>query len=225
MICGAQDSIYIGNIGLNTENLQMIPYEGYKGVCSRVGSAVVRKYAGKEAVGLRVCFGSYVITDIHTFLSADPDPEKPETDLASTTLMYTMSGWSDVFFDAPYTLEGTEGDVYMGYYFTCPDTEENPAAEEYPVVFGSGKITYGLLIYDYSEDYKQWGWFDYSSMGTLAVQLILCDKVADTIEYVSLDTPQCDNDGPVYDLSGRRVGKQNTRPGLYIRNGRKVVCK
>lgn len=227
LLCGAQDTVYIGNVGIGSTNLHKIPYDGYKGVCSRIGGTVVKKYAGKEAVGVRVCFGSYVITDIHAFLSADPDPEQPQTDLASTTLEHTFMDWCDVFFDTPYTLMGTEGDVYMGYYFTCPDTEEYPAANEYPVVFGSGKITHGLLIYDYYEQYQVWGWGDYSDMGILAIQLILRDKVADKVEYVQVDTPHAPSQ-PLFDLTGRKVANSKAvngklPRGLYIQNGRKYV--
>jgi hypothetical protein len=30
---------------------------------------------------------------------------------------------------------------------------------------------------------------------------------------------------PVYDLNGRRVNENNLKPGIYVKNGKKVIIK
>ncbi|MCR5180037.1 MAG: hypothetical protein K6C30_02310 [Bacteroidaceae bacterium] len=157
-------SLYVGKV-TDTDNLSSIPYDNYLGVCSSVSSSLIQKYAGSEIIGLRIALGSSAVSDFRAFLSADPDPSASANDLASVSATAVSEDWNDLLFAQPYTLKGTEKELYVGYYFSCASTSERP------VLVGSSQSAYGLLVYE-SGSYGA-GWYDYSSTGDLAVQLIL----------------------------------------------------
>lgn len=200
----------MGKVNDNS-TLVSIPYDGYKGVCTSVTSTHIRKYAGREVIGLRVAFGTYDIEDLHLFLSSDPDPSKPANDLASAEPTEVTDGWSDILFDTSYTLTGTETELYAGYFFSCTSTELRP------VILGSNTSKYGLLVWTTGQ-YGA-GWYDYSDSGNLAVQLIL-RGLNDGVREIGTQPANA----ITYDLSGRRVEK-TAKPGLYVRGGKKVVVK
>ena len=159
-------TIYVGNVG-DDDNLQSINYDSYKGACATISAANIKKYAGNEIVGVRFAVGSTAITNVRVFLSTDPLPDKPQNDIASATAASVEEGWNEVTFDTPYTIKGTEPELYIGYFFDCPSSDERP------ILLGSSKHTYGFLLYDFTEDYG-WGWYDYSqSYSDLAVQAVI----------------------------------------------------
>lgn len=160
----AQTSLNVGKVK-DGDNLSSIPYDSYKGVCSSVDANLIKRYAGSEVVGLRIALGSTAVTNFYAFLSADPNPDALQNDLASASATTVTADWSDYMFEQPYTLTGTEKELYVGYYFSCSSTEERP------VLVGPSTSDYGLLVYDSGNN--GWGWYDYSSTGDLAVQLIL----------------------------------------------------
>lgn len=182
LCASAQSSIYVGKVS-EGDNLSSIPYDGYKGVCSSVSADLIRKYAGSEVVGLRVALGSAAVTNVHAFLSEDPDPNTPQNDLASMDAETVSTDWNEFLFPQPYTLTGTETELYVGYYFSCSSTEERP------VLIGSTTSQYGLLVFEEGE--YGTGWYDYSTTGDLAIQLILRgDNIPDydvALENLSTD--------------------------------------
>ena len=205
-------NLYIGKVSENAD-LSSIPYDGYLSVCSSVDAAVIKKYAGYEVVGLNVMLGTYLIEDVQAYLSADPEPTKPATFLASAAIEPALEGWNPAMFEAPYTLTGKEDELYIGYSFTCSDNSLRP------VIVGSSKSDYGLLVFE-KGSYGT-GWYDYSDTGDLAIQLILHDPSAPDAVTVPVAAP---TSTVLRDLSGRTLPRP-TRPGIYIVNGRKLLVK
>lgn len=160
----AQGTLNVGKVQ-DTDNLSSIPYNGYMGVCSSVSADVIKKYAGSQVVGLRFALGSEAVTNLRAFISADPDPNAPQNDLASATASSLTADWNEVTFAQPYTLTGNEKELYIGYFFSCSSTEERP------VLVGTTTSNYGLLVYE--DGSYGTGWYDYSATGDLAIQLIL----------------------------------------------------
>ena len=160
----AQGTLNVGKVQ-EGDNLASIPYDGYAGVCSSVSDAIIKKYAGSQVVGLRFALGSEAVTNLRVFISSDPNPNKPQNDLASATASSLTNDWNEVIFAQPYTLTGNEQELYIGYYFSCSSTEERP------VLVGTTTSNYGLLVYE-NGGYGT-GWYDYSATGDLAIQLIL----------------------------------------------------
>ena len=94
--------------------MKSIPYDGYTSVCSLVDSDITKKFAGNQVVGLRIAFGSTAVSNVRAYLS--PDPSTDGSDVASVSVsQITEEGWNDVMFDTPYTLNGTEEELYVGY--------------------------------------------------------------------------------------------------------------
>jgi len=149
-------------------SLKSIPYDGYTSICSLIDSDIAKKYAGNQVVGLRIAFGSTAAYDVRAYLS--PDPSISGGDAASASLaQITEEGWNNIMFDAPYTLKGTEEELYVGYDLKCSSTEARP------VLVGTTVHNYGLLVLE-----KDGRWYDYSETGDLAVQLLISgDKLPD----------------------------------------------
>ncbi len=160
----AQNTLYVGNVK-DADNLSSIPNEGYRGVATYISPDIVGKYAGSKVVGLRVALGATAFTSLRAWLSADPNPDKPLTDLATGTATSLTDGWNDIAFATPYTITGKEDELYAGFYMTYANTDDRP------VLVSTARNNYGLLIYE-TGSYGA-GWYDYSSTGSLAVQLIL----------------------------------------------------
>lgn len=156
------------NVGYVTDDdaLQIIDAQP-QGVCSLIGQDILTKYAGSAIVGMRISLGSTAVNSVRAFVSADPNPNKPAQDVASYTLSgeNVVEGWNQVTFATPYVIKGTEEELYMGYYVDYPSTESRP------IMVNTTERTYGLLAY--TNDTYGLGWYDYSSSGTLAVQLVL----------------------------------------------------
>lgn len=159
-------TLHVGNVS-DADDLQSINYDTYRGACAAISAANIRKYAGNDIIGVRFAVGSTAITNVRVFLSDDPMPDKPQNDIASATPTSIEEGWNEVTFATPYTIKGTETELYIGYFFDCSSTDERP------ILLGKSKHTYGFLLYDYTDDYG-WGWYDYSqSHGNLAVQAVI----------------------------------------------------
>lgn len=166
-VCVSAQTIKAGYV-TDDASLKSIPYDGYTSVCSLIDSDIAKKYAGNQVVGLRIAFGSTAAHDVRAYLS--PDPSVSDSDAASATLVQiTEEGWNDVMFPTPYTLRGTEEELYMGYDLKCSSTEARP------VLVGTTVHNYGLLVLE-----KDGRWYDYSETGDLAVQLLISgDKLPD----------------------------------------------
>ena len=164
LFVSAQGTLYVGNVN-EDDHLSSIQYTGYAGVCSAVSSKIIQKYAGSEVIGLRFALGNDAVTNVRAFLSADPTPSTPQNDLAAAEPQQVVAGWNEVTFPQPYTLQGTEEELYVGYYLSCASTEERP------VLVGDNTSNYGLLVYEKGE--YGTGWYDYSATGDLAIQLVL----------------------------------------------------
>lgn len=160
-------TIKVGYVG-DDDALKSIPYEGYTSVCSLVDGNIAKKYAGNQVVGLRIAFGSTAAYDVRAYLSLDPSTAG--ADVASAQMaQITEEGWQDVMFDAPYTLLGTEEELYVGYDLKCTSTDARP------VLIGTSVHNYGLLVKE-----SDGRWYDYSETGDLAVQLLISgDKLPD----------------------------------------------
>ena len=169
LLCGnaISQSIKVGYVG-DEASLRSIPYDGYTSVCSLIDSDIAQKYAGNQVVGLRIAFGSTAAYDVRAYLS--PDPSVAGGDAASANVaQITEEGWNNIMFDAPYTLKGTEEELYVGYDLKCSSTEARP------VLVGTTVHNYGLLVLE-----KDGRWYDYSETGDLAVQLLISgDKLPD----------------------------------------------
>ena len=160
-------TIKVGYVS-DDDQLKSIPYANYTSVCSLVDSDIAMKYAGNQVVGLRIALGSTAAYDIRAYLS--PDPSVSGSDVASATLaQVTEEGWSNIMFDTPYTLQGTEEELYVGYDLKCSSTEARP------VLVGTSVHNYGLLVRE-----NDGRWYDYSETGDLAVQILISgDKLPD----------------------------------------------
>ena len=159
-------TIKVGYVG-DDDALKSIPYDGYTSVCSLIDSDIAKKYAGNQVVGLRIAFGSTAVSDVRAYLS--PDPSTAGADVASAQMaQITEEGWNDVMFDAPYTLKGTEEELYVGY-------DLSSSTDARPVLVGTTVHNYGLLVEE-----TDGRWYDYSETGDLAVQLLISgDKLPD----------------------------------------------
>lgn len=159
-------SVFVGYVS-DDDQLKSIPYDGYTSVCSLVDGDIAKKYAGNQVVGLRIAFGSTAVSDVRAYLS--PDPSTTNSDVASASVAQVEDGWNNVMFSTPYTLVGTEEELYVGYDLKCSSTEARP------VLLGSSTHSYGLLVKE-----SDGRWYDYSETGDLAVQLIISgDKLPD----------------------------------------------
>ena len=179
-VVASAQTIKVGYVG-DDDQLMSIPYDGYKSVCSHVDDDYVKKYAGNQVVGLRIAVGSTAISDMVAYISADPNPNKPSSFLSSVSVTELTDGWNDVMFDQPYTLLGTEPELFVGYTLSS-------STELRPVLVGTSTHNWGLLVFTNAENGT--GWYDYSETGDLAVQLIIAgDKLPDyDIALTSLST-------------------------------------
>ena len=159
-------TVKVGYVG-DDDALKSIPYDSYTSVCSLIDGDIAKKYAGNQVVGLRIAFGSTVISNIHAYLS--PDPSVSGGDAASTSIaQIAEEGWNNLMFDIPYTLKGTEEELYVGY-------DLSSSTDARPVLVGTSVHTYGLLVKE-----SDGRWYDYSETGDLAVQLLISgDKLPD----------------------------------------------
>ena len=117
LFVSAQGTLYVGNVN-EDDHLSSIQYTGYAGVCSAVSSKIIQKYAGSEVVGLRIALGRDAVTSVRAFLSADPNPSTPQNDLAAAEPLQVVAGWNEIAFPQPYTLQGKEEELYVGYYLS-----------------------------------------------------------------------------------------------------------
>ena len=154
------------NVGYVADDDPLMVINGQpQGVCTLIGTDLIQKYAGSDIVGMRFSMASIDVDALRFFISADPNPNTPSQDLASATLTDVEEGWNQVTFTTPYTIKGTETELYMGYYV------EYSTSQSHPVMVSSAVRNYGLLAY--TDDTYGLGWYDYSSTGTLAVQLVI----------------------------------------------------
>lgn len=133
---------------------------GSKRVCSLVDAALLQKYAGCQVVGCRFAVGDAGLTGVRAWLSADPSNATLK-DLCTATPETLVSGWNEVTFATPYTITGAaDEELYLGYDFTATDSQRSALLAEV-------KSNYGFLLCESGR------WYDYSSYGSLAVQLVL----------------------------------------------------
>ena len=89
-----------------------------------------------------------------------------------------------------------------------------------------------LIISDGSNDLKPYRWYmkidGRSPMYNIsnAAKAITINVVGEDSETTGIRQLQMDNaKSPVYDLNGRRVSEYSLKPGMYIKNGKKVILK
>ena len=128
--------------------------------CALLQPDMLTAYAGCKVVGARFAVGSSELTGVRVWLSEDPSSDVvPDLCTASATSL--TEGWNYIEFPQGYTLTGQEAELYLGYDFTTT-SDDQPS-----LLLTSTKSTYGFLLV---EDGR---WYDYSSYGTLAVQLVV----------------------------------------------------
>jgi len=99
----------------------------------------------------------------------------------------------------------------------CPNPLFAPAEVKQPLLSPSLTTAPSLTVkkvYEYDLETVPGGTYRVYKKGTMAAG----------VETVSADGPSAADDA-VYSLSGRRVGQGSTRPGVYIKNRRKVMVK
>ena len=115
--------------------------------------------------------------------------------------------------------------TFTGTYSTIPSA--TLIANQY-YAMGGGE----LIISDGSNDLKPYRWYmkidGRSPMYNIsnAAKAITINVVGEDSETTGIRQLQMDNDkSPVYDLNGRRVSENSLKPGMYIKNGKKVIIK
>lgn len=143
------DNLFALNIGAGTWR-----------ACSLVDASLLQKYAGCQIVGCRFAVGDAGLTGVRAWLSSDPSNPLLK-DLCTATPATLVDGWNEVSFATPYTIKGDEDEeLYLGYDFTA-------TASQRSALLGEVKSEYGFLLCESGR------WYDYSSYGSLAVQLVL----------------------------------------------------
>ncbi|MBO7581969.1 MAG: hypothetical protein J6T38_10700 [Bacteroidaceae bacterium] len=115
--------------------------------------------------------------------------------------------------------------IFTGTYNTIP--YETLIENEY-YAMGGGKI-----VKSNGSDLRPFRWYmkvenrPYSPSSSDRAKAITI-KVLDEDETTGISELQMTNDNdqsPVYDLNGRKVNENNLQPGVYVKNGKKVVIK
>ena len=90
----------------------------------------------------------------------------------------------------------------------------------------------GELVMSNGSDLKPFRWYmkvearDYSKYKVSNAAKAITIKVLDDEETTGIDELQIANsNSSVYDINGRMVNENNLKPGMYIKNGRKVIIK
>ena len=65
-------------------------------------------------------------------------------------------------------------------------------------------------------------WYETEDGGRITSGRVVGRDVSE-VKEITVDPMGSENDGPIYDLTGRMVRGENLSPGIYIRNGRKFV--
>ena len=156
----AASQMHIGVIGDNDELFALNIGAGSFRTATLITSDLVGKYAGAKVVGCRFAVGADDLTGVRVWLSEDPS-DPGQADLCTATPTELTVGWNEVMFATPYVLTGEEEELYLGYDFTAASAEQRSA------LLGSKKSDFGFLLCEGGR------WYDYSSYGSLAVQLIV----------------------------------------------------
>lgn len=115
--------------------------------------------------------------------------------------------------------------TFTGTYSTIPSA--TLIANQY-YAMGGGE----LIISDGSNDLNPYRWYMkingrspmYNTSN--AAKSITINVVGEDSETTGICQLKMDNDkSPVYDLNGRRVSENSLKPGMYIKNGKKVILK
>jgi hypothetical protein len=115
--------------------------------------------------------------------------------------------------------------TFTGTYSTIPSA--TLIANQY-YAMGGGE----LIISDGSNDLKPYRWYMkidarspmYNTSN--AAKAITINVVGEESETTGICQLQMNNDKlPVYDLNGRRVSENSLEPGMYIKNGKKVIIR
>ena len=115
--------------------------------------------------------------------------------------------------------------TFTGTYSTIPSA--TLIANQY-YAMGGGE----LIISDGSNDLNPYRWYMkingrspmYNTSN--AAKSITINVVGEDSETTGICQLKMDNDkSPVYDLNGRRVSENSLKPGMYIKNGKKVIIK
>ena len=116
--------------------------------------------------------------------------------------------------------------TFTGTYSTIPSA--TLIANQY-YAMGGGE----LIISDGSNDLKPYRWYMridarspmYNTISN-AAKAITINVVGEESETTGIRQLQMTNDkSPVYDLNGRRVSENSLEPGMYIKNGKKVIIR
>ena len=116
--------------------------------------------------------------------------------------------------------------TFTGTYSTIPSA--TLIANQY-YAMGGGE----LIISDGSNDLKPYRWYMridarspmYNTISN-AAKAITINVIGEESETTGIRQLQMTNDkSPVYDLNGRRVSENSLEPGMYIKNGKKVIIR
>ncbi len=129
---------------------------------------------------------------------------------ADGTMVYSLDGENFSTAIPAATLPGT----YTVYYKVTGDNVNSQAATL------TSTITKAAFALTNNGD----GTWTLSKMLPYNVKLVVEYEDATGIEVPSAATSS-DNDGTFYDLTGRKIGAKPTLPGIYVKNGKKVVVK
>lgn len=137
---------------------------------------------------------------------------------------YTFSGWSEIPATMPANDVVIEGTFVINKYLLTVIVDDK-------VVF-SDSITYGTRLADYIDlliekgiDFSEWEWYgDIETITMPAHDVTINASLFTSVQPVIMDA---DTD-VIYDLTGKRIMVDDSTilpPGVYIRNGRKMIVR
>lgn len=137
---------------------------------------------------------------------------------------YTFSGWSEIPATMPANDVIIEGSFVINKYLLTVIVDDK-------VVF-SDSIAYGTRLADYIDlliekgiDFSQWEWYgDIATITMPAYDVTINANLITSVQRVIMDA---DTD-VIYDLTGKRIIVDDSTilpPGVYIRNGRKMIVR
>ena len=136
---------------------------------------------------------------------------------------YTFSGWSEIPTVMPANDVEVTGSFTVNKYLLSVLID---GVVEYSdsIVYGTGLADYVDLITQQGIDISQWEWYDKIDTITMPAHDVIINAVLNAVTPAVSE----EKNDVIYDLIGRKikVDEMSTLPpGIYIRNGRKIVIR